>query len=170
MTMDPASFLFSVACDAFFAAIAGTGFALVSTPSRRSLPFIALLAALGHALRFVMQEALGANITVASFVAALAIGFLSVPLARRLRCPAGLLSFPSLLPMIPGMYAYKAVLALVHFMSGEAGGQPRLAEPIIAFFYNGLTALFVMCALVIGILIPLQVFKRMHFTRGSAER
>ncbi len=168
--MDVTSFLLSVAHDALFAAIAGTGFALVSTPSRRSLPLVALLAALGHALRFVMQETLGANITIASFVAALVIGFLSVPLAKRLRCPAGLLSFPSLLPMIPGMYAYKAVLALVYFMSEDIADQAQLAESIIAFFYNGLTALFVMCALVIGILIPLQVFKRVHFTRGASAR
>ncbi len=167
--MDAAAFLLSVALDAVFAAIAGVGFALALTPSRRSLPLIALLAALGHALRFVMQEALGANITLASFAAALAIGFLSVPLAKRLRCPAGLLSFPALLPMIPGMYAYKAVLALVQFMSEEPGAHTLLSESIIAFFYNGLTALFVMCALVVGILIPLQVFKRMHFTRGSTN-
>ncbi len=166
--MDIPSFLLAVAHDAFFAAIAGTGFALVSIPSRRSLPSIALLAALGHALRFTMQEGLGANITIASFAAALVIGFLSVPLARRLRCPAGLLSFPALLPMIPGMYAYKAVLALVHFMTADLSQRAQLAESIISFFYNGLTALFVMGALVIGILTPLQVFRRVNFTRGGS--
>ncbi len=166
--MDISSLLPAVGLDAFFAAIAGTGFALALTPSRRSLPFIALLAALGHSLRFVMQEALGANITLASFAAALAIGFLSVPLAKRLKCPGGLISFPALLPMIPGMYAYKAVLALVRFMTEEASAQDKLSASIIDFFYNGLTALFVMCALVVGILIPLQVFKRVHFTRGGS--
>ncbi len=164
------AFVLSALQDALFAAIAGTGFALASTPSRRSLLPIALLAALGHALRFVLQEALGANITLASFAAALAIGFLSVPLARRLKCPAGLLSFPALLPMIPGMYAYKAVLALVNFMAAEPGDGAHLSGPVIAFFYNGLTALFVMGALVIGILIPLQLFRRVHFTRGGGVR
>ncbi len=163
--MNLTTFLLLIAHDAFFAAIAGVGFALVSTPSRRSLPFVALLAAVGHALRFTMQETLGANITIASFAAALAIGFLSVPLARRLKCPAGLLSFPALLPMIPGMYDYKAVLALVQFMRADLGAQPRLTELIIAFFYNSLTALFVMCALVVGILVPLQLFRRIHYTR-----
>ncbi len=168
--MDWTTLILSALQDAFFAAIAGVGFALVSTPSRRSLPIIALLAALGHALRFLMQEGAGVNISLASFGAALAIGFLSVPLARKLKCPAGLLSFPALLPMIPGMYAYRAVLALVRFMSEGGMPQARLAESITDFFYNGLTALFVMCALVIGILIPLQVFKRVHFTRGASVR
>ncbi len=168
--MNAISLLLAIVQDALFAAVAGAGFALALTPSRRSLPLIALLAALGHALRFVMQEALGTNITIASFVAALAIGFLSVPLARRLKCPAGLLSFPALLPMIPGMYAYRAVLALVHFMAENGSEHELLRESIIAFFRNGLTALFVMCALVVGILIPLQVFKRVHFTRGASPR
>ncbi len=168
--MDWSSLLLSVAHDAFFAAIAGVGFALASTPSRRSLPLVALLAALGHALRFMMQEAAGLNITIASFVAALAIGFLSVPLAKRLKCPAGLLSFPALLPMIPGMYAYRAVLALVRFMTAQLAPSARLAESITDFFYNGLTAIFVMTALVVGVLIPLQLFRRIHFTRGALLR
>ncbi len=166
--MDWITLIPSALHDAFFAAIAGVGFALVSTPSRRSLPYIALLAALGHALRFVMQEGGSINISIASFGAALIIGILSVPLARKLKCPAGLLSFPALLPMIPGMYAYRAVLALVRFMSETGASQTRQAESIISFFHNGLTALFVMSALVVGILIPLQIFKRVHFTRGAS--
>ncbi len=168
--MSVSAFLLAVAHDAFFAAIAGTGFALASTPSRRSLPMVALLAALGHALRFTLQETLGTNITIASFVAALAIGFLSLPLAKRLKCPAGLLSFPALLPMIPGMYAYKAVLALVHFMRADLSARAELAESIIAFFYNGLTAIFVMCALVVGILVPIQFFRSINFTRSATLR
>ncbi len=157
----------SVIQDAFFAAIAGVGFAMVMTPARRSLPLIALIAALGHSLRYVLMEVAGANLTLASFCAALTIGFLSVPLARRLRSPAGSLAFPSLLPMIPGLYAYNAVLALVRFCTAGQAEEARLAESIIAFFYNGLTTLFVMCALVVGILIPIQIFRRMHFTRGG---
>ncbi len=168
--MDCLSFLAPVLQNAFFAAIAGVGFALVSTPSRRSLPLVALLAALGHTVRFIMQDAVGVNITTASFVAALTIGFLSVPLGKRLRCPAELVACPSLLPMIPGMYAYKAVLALMRFMTEELAYESHLGESIIAFFYNGLTAVFVMSALVIGMLIPLQLFSRIHFTRGSVAR
>ncbi len=170
MFSDAFPYLLPVLHNALFAAIAGMGFALVSTPSRRSLPLVALLAALGHTVRFVMQDAVGVNITTASFVAALAIGFLSVPLGKRLRCPAELVACPSLLPMIPGMYAYKAVLALMHFMTEELSYDSRLGVSIIAFFYNGLTAVFVMCALVIGMLIPLQLFRRIHFTRGGSTR
>ncbi len=160
-------FLLAALHNALFAAIAGTGFALVSTPSRRSLPLVALLAALGHTVRFVMLDAVGVNITTASFVAALTVGFLSVPLGQRLKCPAELVACPSLLPMIPGMYAYRAVLALMHFMTEEPTQEACLAASIIDFFYNGLTAVFVMSALVVGMLIPLLLFRRIHFTRGG---
>ncbi len=165
------SFFLNIAHDALFAAIAGIGFAMVMAPKRRALPFIALIAALGHSLRFVLQEsALAAGITLASFGAALAIGFVSVPLAKRIKCPAGSLAFPALLPMIPGMYAYKAVLALVRFCQTGVSHEPQLADFIVAFFYNGLTTLFVMSALVIGILIPIQFFRRIHYTRGAMMR
>ncbi len=166
--MDWSSLLLPALQNAAFAAVAGTGFALVSTPSRRSLPLVALLAALGHTLRFLMQQGVGANITLASLVAALAIGFLSVPLAKRLKCPAELLAFPSLLPMIPGMYAYRAVLALTQFMTEDLSHGAQLQEAIMAFFHHGLTTLFVMGALVVGMLIPLHLFRRVHFTRVAS--
>ncbi len=162
------AFLLPVAQDALFAAIAGVGFAMASNPARRALPFIALVAAVGHALRFVLQEGCGVDITSASFCAALAIGFLGVPLAKRIKCPAGPIAFPALLPMVPGLYAYNAVLALVRFNRG--GSYDGQVSAILAFFDNGLTTLFVMCALVVGILIPIQIFKRVNFTRGAAIR
>ena len=142
--------------DACFAAVAAAGFALVSQPPRRALPYVALLAAVGHALRFLLMEGFGFGISIASLPAALTMGCGSVLLTRYLHMPAEFFAFPALLPMIPGMYAYKAILTLIQFM--DATDAVVRTERLVTMFQNAFTAMFVMCALVIGTLIPLYTF------------
>ena len=56
-------------------------------------------------------------------------------------------SFPSLLPMVPGMYAYKTILALIRFMRTE--DEEILPNLIVEIFRNGLTTAFVLAVLAI---------------------
>ncbi|WP_301707862.1 threonine/serine exporter family protein, partial [uncultured Duncaniella sp.] len=42
--------------DALFAAIAAIGFAAISRPPRRAYVYCALIAAVGHSLRFVLMD------------------------------------------------------------------------------------------------------------------
>ena len=94
--------------DGFFAAVAAIGFRAISDPPMRAFPVIALLAAVGHALRFVLMQG-GVDIATASLCASVVIGVGSLLLGGRIRCPMTVLFIPALLPMIPGMYAYKTV-------------------------------------------------------------
>ena len=91
--------------DGFFAAVAAVGFGAVSDPPMRAFPRIALLAAVGHALRFSMMNYAGVDIASASLCAAMVIGFGSLWLGRGVRCPMTVLYIPALLPM---------VLSLIH--------------------------------------------------------
>ena len=102
--------LYQTLQDALFAAIAATGFAAISNPPRQAYIYCAILAACGHAFRFILMSAsfAGINIIPATLIAALTIGFLAVLMASHARFPAETCLFPSLLPMIPGVYAYKA--------------------------------------------------------------
>lgn len=158
----------AVLTDALFAAVAAAGFALVSQPPRRALPYVALLAAFGHALRFLLMENYGFGISIASLHAALAMGCGSVILTRLLHMPAEIFAFPALLPMIPGMYAYKAILTLIQFM--DATDPTIRTERLVAMFQNGCTAAFVMCALVIGTLIPLYTFSKQSWLMTRFRR
>ena len=87
--------------DAVMAAIAAIGFAVISNPSRKAVFVSAFLAAIGHSLRFFLIKS-GLEISLATFVAAITIGLMSVFFAKLIHCPAEVFSFPSLLPMIPG--------------------------------------------------------------------
>lgn len=151
----------SLLLDGLFAALAAVGFAVISNPPRKAVLISALLAAVGHALRFYLMQDTPMSVAVASFFAAFTIGMGSMLFAKLIHCPAEIFSFPSLLPMVPGMYAYKTILSLIQFMNGA----DRTAENglITDIFHNGLTTVFVMSALVIGASLPLFLFHKQSF-------
>ena len=118
-------FWLPVLTDGLFAAIAAIGFAVISNPPKRAISVVALLGAFGHACRFYLLHYTPLNLTISSLFAAFGIGMLSMLAARLVRCPAEVFSFPALLPMIPGMYAYKTVLALIRFMKSDDVSQSQ---------------------------------------------
>ena len=89
------TYLFNILQDGFFAAIAAIGFASISNPPRQAYKYCALIAALGHATRYVLtHNAYGEmHLIGASFIASLVIGVLTVFLAPRAQCPAETFSF-----------------------------------------------------------------------------
>lgn len=158
MNMD---FWTSVLFDGLFAAIAAIGFAVISNPPKKAVLIAALLAAIGHACRYYLLNQTPLDLTSSTFFAAFTIGLCSLFFAKLIHCPAEVFSYPSLLPMIPGMYAYKTILALIRFM--KCDDEALLQRLIVEIFSNGLTALFVLFALVIGVSLPLFIFHKQSF-------
>ena len=105
----------TIVIDGLFAAIAAIGFGAISNPPRRAFLSIAIAAAIGHALRFSLMHYVGVDIITASFCASFVIGWVSLFLGSLIYCPMTVVYIPALLPMIPGMYAYKTVFALLLF-------------------------------------------------------
>ena len=127
--------------DGLFAAIAAIGFGAVSDPPMRAFPRIALLAAMGHALRFCLMHYFSADIATASLFASISIGFGSLWLGRGIRCPMTALYIPALLPMVPGIYAYMQL-----------------------FFLNATVSLSVIALLAAGATLPIFVFNHQAFS------
>lgn len=149
--------------DALFAAVAAIGFGAVSNPKKKSFVFIAILAALGHATRFALMQWGSINIAFASLWAALVIGFGSVLCARPVRVPVTCLSIPALLPMIPGIYAYKTVFSLIKFLQ-SLHSTTEGVEYMQAFFLNGSVTVSVVFFLAVGAVIPIFVLKKRSFS------
>lgn len=149
--------------DGLFAAIAAIGFASISNPPRRAYLFCAVIAAAGHSARFLMMQtpALGLHIVTASTLAALIVGILAVLLSPLAKTPAETCLFPSLLPMIPGIYAYKTFGALV--MCLYHGTEAEFGHYFFLFASNGMTCLFILAGMVVGATIPIFVLKRISF-------
>lgn len=149
--------------DAFFAAIAAIGFAAISNPPKRAYLYCAIIAAVGHSARFLMMQdsILGLHIVIASTIAALIVGVLAVLLSPIARTPAETCLFPSLLPMIPGIYAYKTFGGLV--MCLYRGVEGDFDHYFYLFASNGMTCLFILLGMVVGSTIPIFLLKNISF-------
>lgn len=154
--------LLKVIQDAFFAALAAIGFASISNLPRVAYKYCALIAASGHALRFCIVTFLGLHLVWASFLGAFVIGVMAIWFAPKVKCPPEAFSFPSLLPMVPGIYAYKCFQAFLMMLA-----QPD-EEEFLHYSYllefNGITCLLVIFAMVVGQIIPIFLFRRISFT------
>lgn len=153
--------------DAFYAAIAAVGFAAVSNPSRRAYSSIAIVAALGHAFRYLLMNAGGWNIVPASLVAALLIGLCAVKRAPYIGCVPETISYPALLPMIPGMYAYRCCQAVWFMISSS--GEGTFMHYAYLFLFNGCTAAFVIVAMAVGQQLPTIFFRRIVFSSTKPD-
>lgn len=149
--------------DGLFAAVAAVGFGAISDPPMRAFPRIALLAAVGHALRYCLINYAGADIATASLFAAFAIGMGSLWLGKAIYCPMTVLYIPALLPMIPGIYAYKTVFSLIMFLQSiDHPGQG--VHYMQAFFLNATVSFSVIFMLAAGATLPIFIFKRQAFS------
>ena len=154
--------------DGLFAAIAAMGFGSISDPPLRAFPYIAILAAAGHAARYCLMTFAGMDIATSSLIAGLIIGFGSVFLGKKVFCPMSVLYIPALLPMITGIYSYKTVFSLIMFfqnISSPTQGQ----EYLQALLFNGAVSFSVIFMLGIGATVPVFLMrnKAHSMTRGS---
>lgn len=156
--------IFDILKDAFFAAVAAIGFAAISRPPRKAYIWCALIAAIGHSFRFLLMKLpwMHIHIVIATTLAAFLIGLMAVLLSPKTKVPAETYLFPSLLPMIPGIYAYKTFGGLVRCMYYSSEG--LFNKYFYLFASNGLTCFFILLGMVIGATIPIFLFKRIAFT------
>ena len=130
------SYLFALLQDMALSAIPAAGFAMVFNVPQRALRWCALLGAIGHGSRMVMMSA-GFNIEWATFLAALLVGCI------------GIFTVAAVIPMVPGISAYTAMISAVkisHFGYSE--------EMMIMLLSNFLKASSIVGALSIGLSIP----------------
>ena len=160
-------FLESILFDGFFATIAAIGFSVISNPPRRAILYAALLAAIGHSIRFTLMH-FSIDLTTASFISSFCIGLLSIFMGKHIHCPATVLYIPALLPMIPGMYAYRTILSLIQFLQSTDDGMT--IKYLLGIFKNGLTTLTVLFVLAVGATMPLFIFYKRAFemTRNAS--
>ena len=156
--------LINILEDGLFAAIAAIGFSSISNTPRRAYLTCGLIAAAGHTIRYVFTtpEFGIMHIIPASALASFAIGVLAVRFAGRIKCPAEVCFFPALLPMIPGMYAYRTIEALLSCLYHTQ--EDAFEHYFYLLAYNGLTCSFIILSLVVGATVPVFLFKKLSFT------
>ena len=150
--------LIDLLLDGFFAAIAAIGFGSISNVPIRSFKGCALLAAMGHATRYFLMNILGWNIIPAAFMASIVIGVTAPKAGHFWRVPTEALAYPALLPMIPGMYAYRAVEGLL--MCITCKDDTLFNHAFYLFWRNGMICSIIIVLMVLGLTISIQVMQR----------
>jgi len=133
-----------------FGAIAAAGFGVLFNVSFRLLPWCAASGAIALAVRTAFME-LGWNLGGASFAAALAVGIAVQLLRGRTGLPLDVLNAVGCIPMVPGVFAEKAILALYALTTNNASDDAQ--ELIVAMQY-ALRVIFTTGAIGTGLAIP----------------
>ncbi len=143
---------------AIWSGVAALGFGILFNIPKKAIFTVFFLGFIAGLIKFILLH-LNTNIIVASFAGALTVGFLSMPLAHKIHQPPVVFSIPAVIPMIPGYFAYKTVLAVMNFTFIETESAKR-GELINDIFSNGFTMFFILISLTIGVSFPLLLLRK----------
>lgn len=137
-----------------FASIPAVGFAMVFNVPKNALLYCAGLGALGYGSRFVLMHN-QVSIEWATFLAATLVGWLGIWVAQKLKANPKVFTVAALIPMIPGVLAFKAMIALV-----EINNTGYSVELMTVLIENYLRAMFIIAGLALGLAMPTLLFYR----------
>lgn len=155
--------LLSIFEKGIWAGFAALGFAILFNVPQRTLIMIWAMGALGGFTKFLMMG-LEVNIALASLAGASLIGVLSVYAAHNKQAPPLVFSIPSVIPMVPGAFAYRMMLGCMELAGTSANAQNYL-NTLAETTNNGLKAIFILVALSAGVAIPMLVTRKDTFKR-----
>ena len=149
--------------------IVAAGCAVAAYGSFFSMPWRVLavpvaIGMLAHGVRWLLLS-WGLGLPEGSFVACLIVGIAVTLIADRLRFPFAAFAFASTVSMIPGVFLFEAAAALVDIGRQGATASPGLLLGAVA---NGMTALQIVLAMTLGLILPKMVITGWQARRRMA--
>jgi len=142
--------------EAIFASIASVGFAMVFNVPKHTLSYCAVGGAITYMSRTIFLH-LGLGIEISTFLASTFIGIVALYWSRKYLIPRPVYTVASIIPMIPGTYAFAAMISLVDMNSHGV-----TTELIDIFIHNGLKAVSILGAISFGLALPSLYFMRLN--------
>ncbi len=141
--------------DALFSALAALGYLfLFNVPAR--LAWVSILCGVAsHTTRtWCLQHQV--DIVSGSLIGALAAGFIAQGFARYFRAPASAFAFPGVVAMIPGAFAFRAVIGYLEIIKAGGSAAPQLVAATVSL---SATCLFMVLFIALGVAAPVLVFR-----------
>ena len=136
---------------------AAMGFAvLFNVPTRTLLP-VFIMGALGGLTKVVLVQ-LQVNVIIASLAGATLIGFLSISFAHNKHAPPPVFSIPAVIPMVPGIFAYRMMLGLIS-LAGDID-KTKYIQILSDTIHNGLKVMFILMSLAAGVGLPMLITRK----------
>ncbi|MDW7694966.1 threonine/serine exporter family protein [Flammeovirgaceae bacterium SG7u.111] len=146
-------------------AIAAGGFAILFNVPVRTLLFAALGGAIGLICRNIFHYYIGFHLEFSSFLGALCAATWGAFWSHKVHTPGHVISIPSVIPMVPGVFSYKGMIGLINFNSSDLPQDEHLATTV-SFL---LKAIFILAGLSLGTAIP-NLIDRLLMQKGKQER
>ena len=137
-----------------WASLAALGFAILFTVPKRALWAVALLASIAYASREISLIN-GLDLVVGSLAASCFIGLIGIQLAHWVHTPTTVFVIPAVIPMVPGVFAYRTMMGLLEISRSSAVSN----EILLQTASNGLNTVFILLALAVGVSLPSLLFK-----------
>lgn len=148
--------LLSIPEDALFSALAALGYLLLFNVPPRIAWAGVICGVASHTTRTAGLH-LGWNLVLGTLVGALAAGFLAQAFARRFRAPAVTFAFPGVVAMIPGAFAFRAVMGAGQILNTGALTPTAVVNETLTLV---LQCLFMVVAIAVGLVVPLVLPSR----------
>jgi uncharacterized membrane protein YjjP (DUF1212 family) len=149
--------------DAAFSALAALGFAfLFSVPPRMAWACV-LCGVASHTTRTALAH-LGIDLVAGTLVGALCAGVLAQLFARAFQAPPAAFAFPGVVAMVPGAYAFRAVIGALRLAHGAA--PPGLAGDTLIL---SLQVVLMVGAIGIGVAAPALLLPTRRLARPSGR-
>ena len=141
---------------AIAAAISAMGFSMIFNIQRRLLWVVAVGGILAVCTRNFVNFELGLGPVIGSFMGAMVVSLVAVKAVHWFHVPNHVLTIPSVIPMIPGVLMYRALVALIN-MHGVVG------EVTVAVS-NGINASLIILCIALGVAVP-NIFARRYIAK-----
>lgn len=156
--METTQLILATVLDMAMGFLVAIGWSMLFNTPKKALLVAGLLGGLGHSLRYLLLEGFGMSIISATLAGTVLVGLLGISIARKVDTPPVVFTMPACITMIPGLYAYHAMLGFVKIASGEAALQdPMLIPETIRYTVLTASLLF---TLSIGITIGSLLFRK----------
>lgn len=159
--------LLEILIKSFWAGIAAIGFAILFNVPRRTIFSIWSLGAMGGLIKFTAMN-FDLGIVFASFMGAVGIAIVAIRMAHMRNSPPLVFSIPSVIPMVPGVFAYKFMLGMIALTSIEK--TDIYLQTLIETVNNGSKMMFVLISLGTGVAIPMLLTRKESIKKSDFNK
>lgn len=142
--------------DFALATLPAVGFAMLFATPVRYLPLVAFGGGFTHLTRVLIMDWFGFHIGISTFWAVFLMSLIFIYIAPRIHAPRPVFTVASIIPIIPGKYAYSAILAAIKLHNQDGSG----GEVLMELASSSLICGGIMLCIGMGIALPPLLFYR----------